>query len=587
MDRERPASRARLGPSAHDAAHGGVVGRGIMEAMASRSPILSLPTHDVHNVPSPLEDYDLFATDPGLQTALRREAPEWATQPCAELGAQIGTAEALALGAAANRHEPRLCTFDRYGRRIDEVEFHPAYHELMRLATAHRLPSIAWTEPRKGGHVAHAALGYIFTQVEAGVLCPMAMTYAGVAALRVQPELAAVWEPKLLSTEYDGRCVPLAEKRGATLGMAMTEKQGGSDVRANTTRARAVDRSGPGEAYLLDGHKWFCSAPMSDGFLTLANTERGLSCFLVPRFRPDGTRNNFFIQRLKDKLGNRSNASSEIEYASTFAQLVGDEGRGVATIIEMVHHTRIDAAVAPIGMMRQAVVQAVHHCTARHAFGQRLRDAPLMQAVLADLVLEVEASLMLGMRVARAFDEAASNPAARAFARLATAVAKYWINKRAPGHIVEALECHGGAGYIEENPLPRLYREAPLNGIWEGSGNVICLDVLRTIAREPDALRLVLDEIRPAANARSEVAAHLRRIETRLGGDLGERDARGLVQDLAVGLQAALLVRHEDGMLADAFCRTRLVDGPPAIYGQLPSDVDTAAIVARAAVRPE
>ena len=554
--------------------------------MSTHGPIDALPTHRVHNVPEVLEDYDLFATDPGLRAAVAREGGEWALRPCAELGARLGTAECFALGAAANQHGPQLRAFDRYGRRIDEVEFHPAYHALMGLAVEHRLPSIAWTEQRKGAHVAHAALGYLFTQVEAGVLCPMAMTYAAVPALRVQPELAAFWEPKLLSGRYDPRCIPAADKHGATFGMAMTEKQGGSDVRANTTVARAIEGGGPGTAYLLTGHKWFCSAPMSDAFLTLAQADRGLSCFLVPRFRPDGTRNNFFIQRLKDKLGNRSNASSEIEYVDTWAQLVGEEGRGVATIIEMVHHTRIDAAVAPVGMMRQAVVQAVHHCSGRAAFGRLLVDQPLMTRVLADLVIEVEAATALAMRVSRAFDEADTDEDARAFARLATAVTKYWINKRAPGHIVEALECHGGAGYIEENPLSRLYREAPLNSIWEGSGNVICLDVLRTLAREPAALELVLAEMRPAAAARPELAAHLRRIEAPLASGALEIHARALVQDLAVGLEAALLVMHGEPAIADAFCRTRLGTEPPAVYGKLPADVDAAAIVARAQVRP-
>ena len=554
--------------------------------MPTHGPIDALPTHHVHNVPGALEDYDLFATDHCLRDAVAREAGPWAVQPCADLGARLGTAEVLALGATANQHGPQLRTFDRYGRRIDEVEFHPAYHALMNLAVEHGVPSIAWTEPNRGAHAAHAALGYMFTQVEAGVLCPMAMSYAVVPALRVQPELAAVWEPKLHSRRYDPRCIPLADKLGATVGMAMTEKQGGSDVRANTTRAVPIGRGGPGAEYLLTGHKWFCSAPMSDGFLTLAQAERGLSCFLVPRFRPDGTRNNFFIQRLKDKLGNRSNASSEIEYHDTWAQLVGEEGRGVATIIEMVHHTRIAAAVAPAGMMRQAVVQAIHHCSHRSAFGRRLVDQPMMTRVLADLVVEVEAATLLVMRVARAFDEGEASADARAFARLATAVAKYWTNKRAPGHIVEAMECHGGAGYIEESPLARLYREAPLNGIWEGSGNVICLDVLRTLQREPEALQLVLAEIRPAAAARPELAEHLRRIETTLASGALEIHARALVQDLAVGLQAALLVAHGEPMITDAFCRTRLGGEPPAVYGKLPADVEAAAIVARASVGP-
>jgi len=556
--------------------------------MAVRDPIHALPTHDVENVPTPLEDYDMFASDPGLRDAVIREGGAWVAERCAPLGARLGSAEVLAWGHDANRHPPELHTFDRFGRRIDEVEFHPAYHALMKLAIEARIPTIAWAEPKPGAHLAHAAMAYMFTQAEAGVLCPMAMTYAVVPALRAQPDVAAEWEPRILTGKYDPRCIPAAEKAGVTFGMAMTEKQGGSDVRANTTRARPIGKAGAGEEYLLTGHKWFCSAPMSDGFLTLAQAERGLSCFLVPRFRPDGTRNNFFIQRLKDKLGNRSNASSEIEYVDTWARMVGDEGRGVQTIIEMVHHTRIGAAVAPAGMMRHAVVQAVYHCSQRRAFGKRLVDQPLMRAVLADLVVEVEAATILVMRIARAFDEGSRGDAtARAFARLATAVAKYWTNKRAPGHIVEALECLGGAGYIEESPMPRLYREAPLNGIWEGSGNVICLDVLRTLQREPAALGPVLEELRPAAQERREIAAMLGRIETLLRGPDLEVRARELVQCMAVVLQAALLVKHGEPAIADAFCRTRLGDAPPAIYGTLPPDVATAAIVARAQPWPD
>ncbi len=552
--------------------------------MSDHGPIVALPTHEVHNVPGPMPAYDLFGSDPTLREGVLREGGEWALAPCDALGRALGRPEVFELGALANEHEPVLETFDRYGQRIDEVEFHPAYHELMGIAMQHRVHSLAWHDPRPGAHVAHAALVYLMTQVEAGVLCPMAMTYAAVPTLRVQPELAAVWEPKLISERYDRRFVPVDQKHGATFGMAMTEKQGGSDVRANTTRARPLGTGGPGQAYLLTGHKYFCSAPMSDGFLTLAHTERGLTCFLVPRFRDDGTRNNFFIQRLKDKLGNRSNASSEIEYADTWARMVGEEGRGVATIIEMVHHTRIDAAVAPVGLMRQALTQALHHTRGRKAFGKRLVEQPLMRAVLADLEVEIEAATVLGLRVARAFDEGAHDPAARAFARLATAVAKYWINKRVPGVVVEALECHGGIGYVEETMMPRLYREAPLNSIWEGSGNVICLDVLRTLQREPDALAMLLDEVRPAAAQRRELAEHVRGIETLLRGGELEPRARTLVQALALALEGALLVQHGDPAVADAFCRTRLARDAPAIYGTLPADIDVAAILARATV---
>ncbi len=543
-----------------------------------------MPTHDVANVARPLEDYDMFASDAALREATAREGGSWVMERAAALGRVLGTAEVLGLGTAANRFGPELRSFDRFGRRIDEVDFHPSYHRLMQLAIEAGIPSVAWSDPRPGGHVAHAALTYLFTQAEAGVLCPMAMTYAAVPALRAQPDVAAEWVPRITAAKYDPRCVPASEKAGVTFGMAMTEKQGGSDVRANTTRARALGKPGPGEAYALTGHKWFCSAPMSDAFLTLAQTERGLTCFLVPRFRPDGTRNNFFIQRLKDKLGNKSNASSEIEYADTWAQMIGEEGRGVSTIIEMVHHTRIGAAVGPAGMMRHALANAINHCDSRAAFGKRLIDQPLMRVVLADLAIEVEAATTLVMRVARAFDESTQSGEARAFARLATAATKYWVNKRAPGVVVEALECHGGAGYVEESPMPRLYREAPLNGIWEGSGNVICLDVLRTLHREPQSLEAVMAEVRGAVGEHKRLGEHVRQLEQMLSAGELEARARELVQGLAVALQAALLVRHAPPAIADAFCRTRLVGEPPAVYGKLPMDVDVGAIIERARV---
>lgn len=552
--------------------------------MSTRDPLVALPTHDVANVARPLEDYDMFASDAALREATAREGGSWVMERAAALGRVLGTAEVLGLGTAANRFGPELRSFDRFGRRIDEVDFHPSYHRLMQLAIEAGIPSVAWSDPRPGGHVAHAALTYLFTQAEAGVLCPMAMTYAAVPALRAQPDVAAEWVPRITAAKYDPRCVPASEKAGVTFGMAMTEKQGGSDVRANTTRARALGKPGPGEAYALTGHKWFCSAPMSDAFLTLAQTERGLTCFLVPRFRPDGTRNNFFIQRLKDKLGNKSNASSEIEYADTWAQMIGEEGRGVSTIIEMVHHTRIGAAVGPAGMMRHALANAINHCDSRAAFGKRLIDQPLMRVVLADLAIEVEAATTLVMRVARAFDESTQSGEARAFARLATAATKYWVNKRAPGVVVEALECHGGAGYVEESPMPRLYREAPLNGIWEGSGNVICLDVLRTLHREPQSLEAVMAEVRGAVGEHKRLGEHVRQLEQMLSAGELEARARELVQGLAVALQAALLVRHAPPAIADAFCRTRLVGEPPAVYGKLPMDVDVGAIIERARV---
>jgi putative acyl-CoA dehydrogenase len=552
--------------------------------MSTRDPITRLSTHEVLNQPPLLEDYDLFTSDAALGEALEREGAGWAADACRQVGQLAGSAEVIALGHQANRFPPELRTFDRFGQRIDEVDFHPAYHRLMELAVAHRVPTIAWTEDRAGGHVAHAALSYLFGQAEAGVLCPMAMTYAVVPALRHQSELADTWLPRIFAETYDRRFIPAQEKEGVTFGMAMTEKQGGSDVRANTTRARPMGSGGPGEEYLLTGHKWFCSAPMSDAFLTLAQTDKGLSCFLVPRWRPDGTRNNFFIQRLKDKLGNRSNASSEIEYVDTWSRMVGEDGRGVATIIEMVHHTRLDAAVCPVGMMRQALVQAVHHCTHRSAFGKRLVEQALMRNVLADLALEVEADTMLAMRVARAFDDAArGDEHAQSFARLATAVAKYWINKRAPGFVYECLEAHGGAGYIEESMMPRLYREAPLNSIWEGSGNVICLDVLRAMHRDPRCLETVMAEVEPAARAEPRVAAAADRVRDLLKESASlEPRARQLTESLALLLQAALLVQHAPTAIADAFCAARLEPRGFLAYGTLPDSVDTALLIGRA-----
>lgn len=551
--------------------------------MATHAPITHLRTHDVANQPPPLDPYDPWAGDPALQEALTREGGTWAQSRCAALGKIVGSEPVVAMGHDANRHLPELKTFDRWGQRIDEVEYHPAYHSLMAIAVKHGLPSLPWTDPKPGAHVAHAALGFLFTQAETGVLCPMAMTYAVVPALRHQSEVAEVWLPRVLSTTYDGRCRPASEKNGATFGMAMTEKQGGSDVRANSTRAVAEGKGGPGESYRLTGHKWFCSAPMSDAFLTLARTDAGLSCFLVPRFLPDGTRNRFFIQRLKDKLGNRSNASSEIEYDDTWAQMIGEDGRGVATIIDMVHHTRLDAACAPVAMIRQALTQAIHHAQHREAFGRRLIEQPLMKNVLADLAVEVEAGVAMAMRVARSFDEAPHDSGAAAFGRLATAVTKYWLNKRAPQAVYEALECHGGAGYVEESILPRLYREAPLNSIWEGSGNVICLDVLRAMRRDPTCLDALLAEIADGASDSAPVANALDRIKTILSRpDSLEVSARRLVEAMALALQGSLLVQHGPQPVADAFITTRLGGDGGHAYGTLPPGTDLDAILSRA-----
>lgn len=551
--------------------------------MASHAPIRNLRTHAVENQPPPLDPYDPWTGDTALREALVREGAAWAQARCAALGRVVGSEEVVAMGHDANRHVPELKTFDRFGQRIDEVEYHPSYHALMKLAVGHEIPSLPWSHPKPGAHVAHAALGFLLTQAECGVMCPMAMTYAVVPALRHQPEIAEEWIPRALSTEYDGRCIPAAQKKGATFGMAMTEKQGGSDVRANSTRAVPEGKAGPAQPYRLTGHKWFCSAPMSDVFLTLAHTDAGLSCFLVPRFLPDGTRNRFLIQRLKNKLGNRSNASAEIEYDDTWGQMVGEDGRGVPTIIEMVHHTRLDAAGAPVAMLRQSLTQAIHHAQHRSAFGKRLADQPLMKNVLADLAVEVEAGIALSMRVARSFDEGVHDAGAAALGRLATAVTKYWLNKRAPQAIYEALECHGGAGYIEESILPRLYREAPLNSIWEGSGNVICLDVLRAIRRDPGCLDAVLAEIelgvsdcRPLADKLAAIKAIVSKPDTL------EVSARRLVEAMAIALQGSLLVRNAPEAVADAFVGSRLHPDGGHAYGTLAPGAKLDAILDRA-----
>jgi putative acyl-CoA dehydrogenase len=554
--------------------------------MAARDPITRLVTHEVTNQAPPLEGYNAYQSDAALKDAVEREGGAWGVDRLNMLGELVGSAEFHELARAANRHPPELRTHDRYGRRIDEVEFHPAYHRLMELGISLELPSIAWTMERGGSHVVHAALAYLFHQVEQGVGCPLAMTYAAIPSLRRQPEVAGEWEPRLLSSEYDPRCIPAAEKRGATIGMAMTEKQGGSDVRSNATRATPLVGSGPGAEYTLTGHKWFCSAPMSDAFLTLAHTDQGLSCFLVPRWRPDGTRNPFHIQRLKDKLGDRSNASSEIEYQGTWARMVGEEGRGVRAIMDMVHHTRLECSIAPAALMRQGLSQAVHHATHRSAFGRNLIEHELMQQVLGDLALESEAATALALRVARAFDDASGDEGAAAFARLAVAVSKYWLNKRVTGHVVEAMECLGGAGYVEESILPRLYRQAPLNGIWEGSGNVICLDVLRTLNREPEVAERFFQELSLARGGDARLDRAITGLERVITNpDSLERVARRVVELMALALQGALLVQYAPESVADAFCASRLDGDWGLAYGTLPPGAALDALVERARPR--
>lgn len=539
-------------------------------------------THIVENQSPVLEDYNVFESDPVLFDALLREGGAWGADRARTLGGLVGSAEVLQWARDANRYMPELCSHDRAGNRIDRVDYHPAWHHLMALAVEHGVHALPWRYPQPGAHVVKAALAYLMNQGENGVCCPMAMSFAAVPALRTEPELAAVWEPRLLSLDYDSRFIPASEKRGALVGMAMTEKQGGSDVRANTTQAVRAPEDGEG-VYRLTGHKWFCSAPMSDAFLTLAQTDGGLTCFLVPRVLPDGTPNRFLLQRLKDKLGNRSNASAEVEYSDTLAWRVGGEGDGVRTIIPMVHHTRLDAAISAAAVMRQAVVQALHHAAHRTAFGARLADQALMQNVLADLALESEAAVTMSMRLARGFDEATADPSQEPFVRLATAVTKFWICKRAPVVVAEAMECLGGNGYVEDSPMPRLYREAPVNGIWEGSGNVICLDILRTLAREPQALAAMVDEWRAAAGGNPLLDTYVAALEKDLNSAaLDEGQARILVERLALAWQAALLVQHASAPVADAFCASRLNGAGGRTLGTLPGGTDMKAVTGRA-----
>jgi putative acyl-CoA dehydrogenase len=529
------------------------------------------PTHEVTNQPPPLTGYDA-ADDPTLLEALHREGAGWAEKDLHTLGRLATSAHVQELGRLANKNKPVLRTHDRYGNRVDEVDFHPAWHELMTTAVESGLHAAPWADARGGSHVARAAGFYLWSQAEAGHGCPVSMTYAAVPALRRSPGLAAVYEPLLTSTVYDYGLRTPETKRGLIAGMSMTEKQGGSDVRTNTTRAvREADGT-----YRLTGHKWFTSAPMSDVFLTLAQAPGGLSCFLVPRVLPDGTRNTLFLQRLKDKLGNRSNASAELEYDAAYAQLVGEEGRGVATIIEMVNCTRLDCAIGAATGMRVGAVQAVHHATHRRAFGKDLIDQPLMRNVLADLVVESEAATLLAMRLAGAQDRGE-----HAFKRLALAAGKYWVCKRNPAHAAEALECLGGNGYIEESGMPRLYREAPLVSIWEGSGNVAALDVLRAMVKQPDSVDALLTEIDEASGAdpRLDVAV------SRLKADLRTPDefsARRLVENIALTLQGALLVRHGAPAVADAYCASRLAGDWGRAFGTLPPGVETSAIIDRA-----
>jgi putative acyl-CoA dehydrogenase len=523
------------------------------------------------NQPPPLEDYNLFDQDTVLQEAVEHEGGMWGLDMLSAFGAIAG-GEALRLGPVADRHPPVLRTHDRFGNRIDEVEFHPAWNELLRLGVSAGIPSLPWRDPRQGAHVVRGALLMLLSQAEAGVGCPLSMTYAAVPAIRHAPELARQWEPRLLDPDPDV---------AALCGMAMTEKQGGSDVRANITRAVPTDGDG---RYALTGHKWFCSHPVSEAFLVLAQAPGGLSCLLLPRRLPDGVRNEgFHLVRLKDKLGTRALASAEVEFDGAMAWLVGEEGRGVPTILEMVNHTRLDCVLGSAAVMRRAVAEATHHAAHRRAFGKLLIDQPLMQNVLADLCLESEAATLLALRLAHSYDP---DFQPQGFRRLATAVAKYWVCKRATPLVAEALECLGGNGFVEESPMPRLLRDSPLNSIWEGSGNVIALDVLRAMAREPETVEAFMAEVQLAAGMDERLDAAVKKLREMMPGlaadwSSAESLARGLAERMALALQASLVLRHSPTEVADAFLASRISGAAGKTFGTLPPGTDFMAIVER------
>jgi putative acyl-CoA dehydrogenase len=543
------------------------------------SPESADPSSDqlIPNQVPPLTGYNLFLSDRALTQAVEREGANWAREQIAELGRLLGTEEAQRWGFEANENKPVLHTHDRFGNRRDEVVFHPSWHNLMRTSVANRLHCLPWEARRPGVHVARATLMMLTAQNEAGHTCPISMTFSAVASLREEPELFAEWERRILSSIYDPRFAAAQEKSGVLLGMGMTEKQGGSDVRANTTRA---ERIGSSREYLITGHKWFVSAPMCDAFLVLAQEPQGLSCFFLPRWTPTGKRNAFHIQRLKDKMGNRSNASSEVEFERAWAHVVGEEGRGIQTIIEMVNHTRLDCAIAGAGLMRQALVQALHHARHREAFGKLLIDQPLMRNVLADLAIESEAATLLMVRLARAFDHREADERERAFCRIATAIAKYWLCKRTPVHVSEALECLGGNGYVEESIMPRLYREAPLYSIWEGSGNVICLDVLRALTKDPTTVEALVAEFQTTAGADQRLDGYVERIAGRLATAASDKyAARDLTEKLALALQASLMVRYSTPAMAEAFISSRLAGQHGQAFGTLPDEMDVKEIL--------
>ena len=547
------------------------------------APPARFSTHEVFNQPAPLENYNLFLGNHALRDALAFNLPADRLKPARErlaaLGAELGTSESFAKAVAANQHTPRLHTHDRRGQRRDEVEYHPAYHDLMALLMRHGLHTGAWADGTPGAHVERAAGYLLYAEVENGTQCPATMTYGSVPAIRRDPALSAAWLEKLYSREYDPRNIPARDKRSMLVGMGMTEKQGGSDVRLNTTQAV---RSG--EAWSITGHKWFFSAPMCDAWLVLAQTARGLSCFFMPRFRPDGTLNSIRIQRLKDKLGNRSNASSEVEFQEAYATLLGEEGRGIPMILEMGVYTRLDCATAGAGLMRQALAQALWNAAQREVFGKHLREQPLMKNVLADLALESEAATALAIRVSRAYD-AQVDERERLLARVLTPAAKFWICKRGAHFAEEAMEAIGGSGYVEESSLARIYREVPVNSIWEGSGNIMCLDVLRSLRKAPEVAEALATELDAARGTHPAYDRFCEALKARLADATVEPSARRLTQDLTLAVQASLLARHAPPAVSNAFCASRLQPDPAGVYGALAPDTPFDPLIERAMPR--
>lgn len=553
--------------------------------MSDFGPQSILRTHTVENQPSALEGVNAFTGDTVLREALVREGGEWATDRLSALGAVVNDPEHVENAFLANKHTPELRRFDRSGRRVDVIEFHPSYHHLMALAYRHDLGGLPWNNPQPGAHVAKAAASILFNQLEGGVMCPYAISYGSIPLIRQQPELAKVWEAGLRSREYDPRNRLPAEKTGLTAAFSSTEKQGGSDVRSNKTFAKPVGRRGPGEEYLISGHKWFCSAAAGDVFFIVAQTEKGPSCFFAPKWFPDGTRNPISLERLKDKLGNKSNASCEIELENARGWLIGEEGRGIPVMMAFIHCTRFETVLAPVGFMRKGLSEAMHYATHRAAFGKQLIDQPVMRSVLADLALESEAATAFAMRIGRSFDRKDQSDSERAYARTAIAIGKYWLNKRVVPFLHEAMEVFGGPGYVEENVMPRLYREAPVHGLWEGPGNVQALDVLRTLGKEADASEALFAELALARGGNRHLDALAAELQDMAGsGPVSPELARYFTEHIAIALQAALLVQHSPAFVADAFCATRIGKTGGTTFGSLRHGIDTDAILARATV---